>query len=51
MVVVVTGVTSPADEINAMIRAAAVTIAANHSVTVSSNDAQRVVGGALETPT
>ena len=38
-----------ADEINAAIRAAAVTVAANHSVTVTSADVQRVFGGALET--
>ena len=38
-----------ADDINAAVRGAAVTVAANHSVTVTSADVQRVFGGAVET--
>lgn len=40
---------APADEINAAIRTAAIAVASGHSVTVTSADAQRVFGGALET--
>lgn len=39
-----------ADDINATIRAAAVVVAGNHSVTVTASDTQRVYGGAMETP-
>lgn len=36
-----------ADEVNAAIRTAGVAAAALHSITISSTDVQRVVGGAL----
>lgn len=39
-----------AAEVNAAIRAAAVIVAGNHSVTVTSADTQRVFGGGLVTP-
>lgn len=38
-----------ADEVNEAIRAAAVTAASGHSITVSGTDIKRVIGGALVT--